>query len=278
MATKTVKACYSGFSEITTRPLLQYDYGQTLLITGMELPQAYEVIFSNTKNGAGKSQIGDEDGVSIPDEYLTTGLPVYAKLFLHEGQEDGEGVLTITIPVTKSTYDSTDPPTPVEQSAITQAIAALNEAVEETGENVTLSARYAEESEESAEDSEAWAVGKRSGVDVQPGDDTYQNNSKYYAQQAKQSEQNAKASEDNAKQSEDNAKTSEDNAKTSEDNAEGYMQRAETAAENAEQSAATAGYMFFYIDENGDLIYQRTPSTQVDFYLHDGDLYVRSAV
>ena len=34
-------------------------------------------------------------------------------------------------------------------------------------------------------------------------------------------------------------------------------------------------YMFFYIDTNGDLIYQRTNNAQVDFYLYDGDIYIR---
>lgn len=34
-------------------------------------------------------------------------------------------------------------------------------------------------------DSEAWAVGKRGGVDVQPSDVTYENNAKYYAAQAR---------------------------------------------------------------------------------------------
>ena len=33
-----------------------------------------------------------------------------------------------------------------------------------------------------AGDAEAWAVGKRSGVDVVPTDPTYQNNAKYYSQ------------------------------------------------------------------------------------------------
>lgn len=51
---------------------------------------------------------------------------------------------------------------------------------------------------------------------------------------------------------------------------------AETAADRAEQAAATAGYMFFSIDENGHLIYQRTSNTQVDFYLEDGHLYVEA--
>lgn len=52
---------------------------------------------------------------------------------------------------------------------------------------------------------------------------------------------------------------------------------AEMYAERAEQAASTAGYMYFYIDENGDLIYQRTANVDVNFYLSDGDLYVSEA-
>lgn len=42
-----------------------------------------------------------------------------------------------------------------------------------------------EVAEERAVDSEAWAVGKRNGVDVEPGDETYHNNAKYWSQQSK---------------------------------------------------------------------------------------------
>ena len=42
-----------------------------------------------------------------------------------------------------------------------------------------------------AEDSEAWAVGQRNGVDVPDTDDTYQNNSKWYAQQSSNSADSA---------------------------------------------------------------------------------------
>ena len=38
--------------------------------------------------------------------------------------------------------------------------------------------------EDSAEDAEAWAVGERNGVPVDPSDPTYHNNSKYWSQQA----------------------------------------------------------------------------------------------
>ena len=42
-----------------------------------------------------------------------------------------------------------------------------------------------------AEDSEAWAVGQRQGVDVPDTDDTYHNNSKYYSEQSDLSAQSA---------------------------------------------------------------------------------------
>ena len=58
--------------------------------------------------------------------------------------------------------------------------------------------------------------------------------------------------------------------------AEGYVAEALDTIEKAEIASAKAGYMFFHIDENGHLIYERTPNTQVDFYLLNGDLYVEA--
>ena len=65
------------------------------------------------------------------------------------------------------------------------------------------------------------------------------------------------------------AKSFEENAKASAEEAEGYTHLIGQATMNA-------GYMYFYIDEHGDLIYQRTSNTEVDFYLLDGDLYVKA--
>lgn len=65
------------------------------------------------------------------------------------------------------------------------------------------------------------------------------------------------------------AKSSEESAKASAEEAEGYTHLIGQATMNA-------GYMYFYIDEHGDLIYQRTSNTEVDFYLSDGDLYVKA--
>lgn len=57
----------------------------------------------------------------------------------------------------------------------------------------------------SAEDAEAWAVGKRSGIDVGSSDDTYHNNSKYYADNAGSSASDAAASETAAEGSAEDA-------------------------------------------------------------------------
>lgn len=126
----TAKFC-SGSNQTWTDEAWQYDYGQVLRLEGLELPDAYEVHFSNAPiNGNAKPQIGNADGVEIPDEYFESGEPIYAWLFLHQGEDDGETEKMVTIPIKKRSKEVNEQPTPVEQSAITQAIAALNIAVE----------------------------------------------------------------------------------------------------------------------------------------------------
>jgi len=133
----------------------QYDYGQILQIQGIELPTAYEVHFSNRQKGESKSAIGNSDGVIIPDEFFQSGENILVWLYLHAGSEDGETVYSGIIPVTRRARPTDTEPTPVQQDVITQAIAALNTAVEETGEN----ARKAEEEANRAEE-EADSIGE----------------------------------------------------------------------------------------------------------------------
>lgn len=114
----------------TTRPLYQYDYGQILQLTGHELPPAYEVHFANAGDSTSKTQIGGADGVSIPDEYLESGAAIHVWLFLHAGPNDGETKAMIIIPVKTKAKTGDEEPVPVEQSVITQAIAALNDGVQ----------------------------------------------------------------------------------------------------------------------------------------------------
>jgi len=88
------------------------------------------VHFSNEEDGEAKTQIGTADGVRIPDEYLATGEPIYAYIFLHDGDDDGETVYKVKLPVRKRPAVSDEEPTPAEQSAISQAIELLNTAVD----------------------------------------------------------------------------------------------------------------------------------------------------
>lgn len=112
-----------------TIPLYQYDYGQKLLITGVELPESYEVHFSNEMHGDAVTSLGDSTGVLIPDTLLASGNPVYLWLYLHEDSTDGETEFQGVIPVIQRAKVTDQTPTPTEQSVITQAIAALNTAL-----------------------------------------------------------------------------------------------------------------------------------------------------
>ena len=120
-----------------TEPLFQYDYGQIMFLDGVELPTYYEVHFSNTEHGESKTSVGDVDGVVIPDEYLETGKNVYWWLFLHDGEDDGETEYYGVIPINKRSEPSDTPPTPAQESVITQTIAAANAALEEAESIVT---------------------------------------------------------------------------------------------------------------------------------------------
>lgn len=110
---------------IESRPLYQYDYGQVLKFIDLQLPYSYEVHFSNHEKGSSITQLGNKNGVAIPDSLLTSGLPVYAWLYLHTGNADGETEYMVKIPVYKRATITNDTPTPVQQDVITQTIAAL---------------------------------------------------------------------------------------------------------------------------------------------------------
>lgn len=69
------------------------------------------------------------------------------------------------------------------------------ESASQSADNASASATSAGTSavtaETNAENAEAWAVGQRSGIDVEEDDDTYHNNAKYYAEQAEHFSENA---------------------------------------------------------------------------------------
>lgn len=124
MADNIVTALLRPGGVTTTRPLYQYDYGQILRFTGQELPAAYEVHFANDGAASSTTSIGGPDGVQIPDAYLQSGAAIRAWLYLHTGPDDGETRFEVYIPVKTRAAITDAEPTPVQQDAITQAIAA----------------------------------------------------------------------------------------------------------------------------------------------------------
>ena len=82
-----------------------------------------------------------------------------------------------------------------------------------------------------------------------------------------------------ARQSAESASASEaivvENAEIAAAAAETAVESKDTAvnaAERAEQAATTAGFMDFFIDDNGDLIYERTENLDIEFELDEGRL------
>lgn len=165
--TATFNSC--GYS--STAPLYQYDYGQKLVFDGFDLPDAFEVHFSNGLAEDATTQIGADNAVNIPDAYLLTGKNISAWIYLHTGNDDGETTYFIEIPVTERAKPSKIEPTPVQQDAITQAIAALQTAqqaaedaaddaqgfsleasdfADAAGDHAANAQRYAEQAAESA--------------------------------------------------------------------------------------------------------------------------------
>ena len=96
------------------------------------------------------------------------------------------------------------------------------------------------------------------------------------AEDAEASAQDAQGHAEDAEASAGRAEEEADRAEKEADKATEEADRAEQEADKAEQAAANAGYMFFHIDEDGHLIYERTPNTQVDFYLNNGHLFVEA--
>ena len=259
--TNIIKANFGKETICRTAPAYQYDYGQLISFPGLNLPVSFECHFSNSDRGNSVTQIGADNAVTIPDAMFQSGDSIYAWVFLHTGEDDGETEYMAVIPILKRAKPSNDVPTPVQQDAITQAIAALNAAVEQTGHDVTdaaASASAALASEQAAARSETNAGNSATAAGQS-------------ATAAGQSATAAGQSATAAGQSATAAHQSELNASASESAAASSAADAYRDAERAEQAANTAGYMDVEIID-GRLIYTRTDAVDVDFELKNGHL------
>nr|DAH51063.1 MAG TPA: hypothetical protein [Caudoviricetes sp.] len=235
----------------------QYDYGQTLRIQGLNLPQAVEIHFALQKTGGtSKTRIGiTKDGVTdvpIPDSMLenedtTQDYSIYAFIYLTD-ETSGQTEYRITMRV-KARPKPEIPGGGDNPDIFHEAVEAVRESME-----------AAAESEKQAE---GWAHGREDLPE------RAQDNAKYYSDQAREDSaktdadrkevgrlvesvsgigeqvekvegltKQAQTSATNAALSEQAAKESENDAAQSRAGAEAAENNAELAAQKAEQDKA----------------------------------------
>lgn len=130
---------------------------------------------------------------------------------------------------------------------------------------------YMDAAEQSALDAEAYAVGKRNGVDVSSSDPAYHNNSLYYAGQSSDSASNAS---DSASAAAGSATTSGNKALESEAYAVGKRNGSDVESSDPayhNNSKYFAGLADASAQAAAGSVAQ---GTQVRFYVQNGDMYV----
>lgn len=211
---------------IKTESVYQWSFGLILRFEGMiDLPESFSVHFANDPVlGEAKQQVGSNNQVEIPDEYLISGKYIYAWIFLHSGADDGETVYAITIPVIKRPKPSEETPDPVERGVIDQAIAALNAAVIQTGND----AAAAEEA-------------KNQAIDISENVEEYVNRAELAASNSENYSELSISAKEEAKSYANTANTSAISASNAMTSAQASSLEAE-AAKNAASSHANDAY------------------------------------
>ena len=115
---------------VHTAPVWQYDSGQVLRINGIALPASYKAEFSNTGRGDAISTVQTTAEILIPAHFLTSGSPVYIWLVVVD-EQSRTTEYALQVPVAPRAKPIYTEPTPEEQTAMDQALAALNAGVAE---------------------------------------------------------------------------------------------------------------------------------------------------
>lgn len=98
---KVIEAVFpEGSTCAITSTLYQHDKGVSLIFSGIELDDSFEVHFSNQRRGGISSAVKGSDGsVKIPSVYLESGDYVYAWVYSRETAGVAATQYFITIPV-----------------------------------------------------------------------------------------------------------------------------------------------------------------------------------
>ena len=175
--TNIVRAVVKPGSDYTvTSPIMKENKGQILLIEGLDLPEVYEIDFSNDRHhGSSITMIGNADGVLIPTQFIKTGRDVFA-FYYYVGDGFGQTEHIFRLPNGYRPDRTEEVPEPEEESTIDQAIAAVNEAVDtaqgyanEAADSAEEAARKAGEIEELSAEAESLAPGSQATATYQNG-------------------------------------------------------------------------------------------------------------
>lgn len=253
---------FKGKHLTTSKSQYQYNHGQFLYFADLNLPQAFEVHFSNEDKGYSKPKVGSNKLVEIPDEYFWSGASqIYAWVYLHSDTDDGETIYEVKIPLTKRAKPTDEQPLPQQESAMERAIAELNNAVEITTENankteedktqvgnirdevVDLKENIDATAETVAQKSqEAIDASRRSEASAQNAAE-FEDGARRYSEDASQSAQEALESKNIAKQKAQVANDASAEAKDFRDEAETFKNEAEQAKQNiVDYRDETKGY------------------------------------
>ena len=128
---KILTAVYSGkTTTYTTSAIHQYDEGVFLKVAAPGLPEFYEIHFANDPDGIALVRLANSNGAQVPQVMINSGKPVYAWAYIRPDEASGETKFSIVIPVIQRGPYVPPRPTPDEHGAFSQAIAALNRAME----------------------------------------------------------------------------------------------------------------------------------------------------
>ena len=224
----------------------QYDFGQTLQISGLSLPPIIEIHYANKGRDTAIPQVGvTKDGITtapIPKEILSEKGSFTAYIFVTDG-ESGETCYTI------NGYVNKRPPVegfnaPEDQEILHAAVGAVNAAAERAESAET---KATEAAKKTAEDAKQTAVDRAEVerlVESVSGIGEQVTKVENLTKQAQTSAANAALSEQAAKTAETNAQTAQAGAETAEGNAElaeRNVKASEQAVEKAKQLVTQMG-------------------------------------
>jgi len=226
--------------EFKTVPIFQYDVGHILSFEGFNLPEAFEVHYAFSESGDAVTQVGNNNQVAVPDALVQDGRGLYAWLYISD-EETGLTKFVIQIPVTRRAKPTDQVPSPVEQSEIQQAIAALNTGVtkaETAAENAEQSEENASQYAENAYNS---SVAAANSAESAEGDArTATEKSQIAVNAAETATRKAQEASESAEGLAEAVRTAQEAKQTAVNKATEASQSASVAAQNAQEALSSA--------------------------------------